>query len=277
MARPSPKAHAFTMATTLTVPPPALSPIEPSKPATDGAAPKAKDKSLFPHLGGSFIGYSAIASFIGWQMTYTYYNEIGAPWFLKAFSTTRLVMESGVLLTLYLLLGVTALAIVEETHMRARRVAAYAIGFGIVGLTVIAIGYVGPRFLSTVDIYHLSYVAIILLGLATAFVMAGILSGAFENDPQPVKLHLWALAILVALGLWRAPVLAGRSKAARDANPQLSALPFVSGPAAPADSGWRLVGILDRKFLMMKPAIRREDRRFRVTENFETFVAGAAR
>jgi hypothetical protein len=271
-----PLTHAFSMATILTAPPPIVAPIEPSKSATDGAAPKTKDKNLFPHLGGSFIGYSAIASFIGWQQSYTYYNEIGAPWFLKAFYTTRLVMESGVLLTLYLLLGVTALAIVEETHMRARRVAAFAIGFGIVGLTVIAIGFVGPRFLSPVDVYHLSYVAIILLGLATAFVMAGIVSGAFENDPRPVKLHLWALAILVALGLWRAPVLAGRAKAARDANPQLSALPFVAGPGAPADSGWRLVGILDRKFLMMKPAVRKEDRRFRVTENFDTWTAGAS-
>jgi hypothetical protein len=264
------------MSTIFTAPPPLVAPIEPSKPATDGAAPKPKDKNLFPHLGGSFIGYSAIASFIGWQQSYTYYNELGAPWFLKAFSTTRLVMESGVLLTLYLLLGVTALALVEETHMKARRVAGLSIGFGIVGLTVIAIGFSGPSFLGEVGLYRLSFVAIVLLGLATAFVMAGIVSGAFENDPQPVKLHLWALAILVALGLWRAPVLAGRSKAARDANPQLSALPFVAGPGAPADSGWRLVGILDRKFLVMKPAIRREERRFKVTENFDTWTAGAA-
>lgn len=250
--------------------------MDPPKQATDGKAPAtAKPKNLFPHLGGSFIGYSAIASFIGWQQSYTYYNEIGAPWFLKAFSTTRLVMESGVLLTLYLLLGITALAIVEATNMQARRIAGLSIGAGIVGLTVIAIGFIGPRFLSAVDIFHLAYVAIILLGLATAFVMAGIVSGAFVG-PQPVKLHLWLLAILVALGLWRAPVLAGRAKAARDANPQLSALPFVVGPAAPADSGWRLVGILDRKFLMMKPAVRREDRRFRVTENFDTWTAGAA-
>lgn len=254
-----------------------MAPIEPSKQATDGKAPTtAKPKNLFPHLGGSFIGYSAIASFIGWQQSYTYYNELGAPWFLKAFSTTRLVIETGVLLTRYLLIAVIALAIVEATHMQARRIAGISIGSGIVGLTLMAIGFIGPRFLSSVDVFNLAYVAIILLGFATAFVMAGVVSGAFVAGPQPVKLNLWLLAILVALGLWRAPVLAGRAKAARDANPQLSALPFVVGPVAPADSGWRLVGILDRKFLMMKPAVRREDRRFRVTENFETFTAGPA-
>jgi len=111
----------------------------------------------------------------------------------------------------------------------------------------------------------------------TALIVAGILSGAMTSEPRPRKLQVWALGILVLLGLWRAPVLAGRSRAARDASPQLSALPFVVGPTAPADSGWRLVGILDRKFLMMKPALRREDRRFRVTETFDAYTTTATR
>ncbi|HEV7387581.1 MAG TPA: hypothetical protein VGN73_03110 [Gemmatimonadaceae bacterium] len=266
------------MATSLTAPPPTVATIEPSKPAADGKTPAtaSKPKKMFPHLGGGFIGYSAVASFIGWQNSYTYYNQLGAPWFLKAFSTTRLVMESGVFLTIFLVLGVLALAIVEERQLQARRIVGLSIGFGIVGLTLTVIGFIGSTFLGPVVVYRLSFAAIVLFALSTSFVVAGIVSGAMETGPRPVRLQLWATAILAALGLWRAPVLAGRARADRDAHPQLSALPFVVGPTAPADSGWRLVGILDRKFLMMKPAVRREDRRFRVTETFDAYTTSAA-
>jgi len=261
------------MAASVTAPPP-------PKPKTDGTSPtvaSSKPKSVLSNLGGGFVGYSAIASFIAWQQTYNYYEELGAPWFLKAFSTSRLLMESGVLLTVFLFLGVTAVAMVQDRKWKAGRIAALAIGLGIAGLTATIIGFIGPGFLDLGDIYNLAFAAILLLGMSTALIVAGILSGAMTSEPRPRKLQVWALGILLLLGLWRAPVLAGRSRAARDASPELSALPLVVGPTAPADSGWRLVGILDRKFLMMKPALRREDRRFRVTETFDAYTTTATR
>jgi len=249
------------------------------KPKTDGTLPTvaSKPKGLLSHLGGGVIGYSAIASFISWENSYNYYEGLGAPWFLKGFSTSRLLMESGVLLTVFLFLGVIAVAIVEDRKWQASRIAALAIGLGIAGIAATIIGFIGPGFLDLGAIYNLAFAAILLLGMSTALIVAGILSGAMTSEPRPRKLQVWALGILVLLGLWRAPVLAGRSRADRDASPQLSALPFVVGPNAPADSGWRLVGILDRKFLMMKPALRREDRRFRVTETFDAYTTTAAR
>ena len=257
--------------------PPLTATYDPPKPATDGVTPPPApaEERRFPHLGGGFVGYTAIAYFISWQQSYTYYNALGAPWFLKAFTTTRLLMESGVLLTALLLLGVTALAIVGRKRMSAKLITEVAIAFGILGLIVTAIGFFAPQFVSEGEVFYLSQIAIVLFGMSTALVVAGIITGALDSGPQPVKLHLWAIALLVALGLWRAPVLSGRSRAARDSHPTLSSLPLVNGPAA-ADTGWRLVAILDRKFLLMKPAVRREDRRFRVTENFDGWVAGAA-
>lgn len=251
----------------------------PPKPKIDGTSPAAasKPKGLLSRLGGGFVGYSAIASFISWQQSYTYYDALGAPWFPKAFSTTRLLMESAVFLTLFLFIGVAAVLIVEERRMQARRIAGLAIGLGIAGIAATIIGFIGPGFLDLAGIYRLAFVAIVLFAMSTALVVAGTLSGAMTSEPRPRKLHLWALGILVAIGLWRAPVLAGRSRAARDAHPQLSPLPYVVGPTAPADSGWRLVGILDRKFLMMKPALRREDRRFRVTETFDAYTTSPSR
>jgi len=251
---------------------------EPAKPATDGITPEqpaAEEKSAFPHLGGGFIGYTAIAYFISWQQSYTYYNALGAPWFLKGFSTTRLLMESGVLLTGLLLLGVTALAIVGRKRMHAQTIARLSITLGVIGMLVTLIGFFAPKFVTNGEVFYLSQIAIVLFGLSTALVLAGVITGAMESGPKPVKLHLWAIAILVGLGLWRAPVLSGRSRAARDAHPTLSSLPVANGPTA-ADSGWRLVAILDRKLLLMKPAVRREDRQFRVTENFDGWVAGSA-
>lgn len=265
------------MTASVTTPPPTKA-YEPAKPATDGVTPAtatAEETSSFPHLGGGFVGYTAIAYFISWQQSYTYYNALGAPWFLKSFSPTRLLTESGVLLTALLLLGVTALAIVSRKRMSAKLITQIAIALGVFGLIVTTIGFFAPNFVSAVEVFYLSQLAIVLFGMSTALVVAGIITGALESGPKPVKLHLWAIALLVALGLWRAPVLSGRSRAARDAHPTLSSLPLVNGPTA-ADSGWRLVAILDRKFLLMKPAVRREDRLFRVTENFDGWVAGAA-
>jgi hypothetical protein len=262
------------MTATVITPPQLNAAIEKPKPTSDGTAPAAaKPKISFPHLGSGFIGYSAIASFISWQQSYTYYNELGAPWFLNAFSTTRLIMESALLLTALLVFGVAAMAIVRERQPQARRVVDLSIGFGIAGLVVTLGGYVGSDFLTPVVVFRLAQVAIVLFGVATAFVVAGVVTGAMENGPPPAKLRLWAMWLVVALGVWRAPALSGRARAARDAHPRLSTLPQAVGPA-PADTGWRLVSILDRKFLLMKPAARREDRLFRVTENFDGWRAG---
>jgi len=262
------------MTATVTAPPQPAVAIDKPKPTSDGtAAAEAKPKISFPHLGSGFVGYSAIASFISWQQSYTYYNELGAPWFLNAFSTTRLIMESALLLTALLVFGVLAMAIVRERRLRARTVVDFSIGFGIAGLAAILVGYFGSDFLNPEAVFHLAQVAIVLFGIATAFVVAAFVTGAMENGPPPPKLRLWAMGIVVALGIWRAPALSGRARAARDAHPRFSALPLAVGPA-PADTGWRLVSILDRKFLMMKPAARREDRLFRVTENFDGWRAG---
>ena len=264
------------MTATVTTPPHPATYDQP-KTSTDGAAPAtapAEEKS-FPNLGGGFVGYTAIDYFISWQQSYTYYNALGAPWFLKGFTTTRLLMESGVLLAALLLLGVTALAIVSRMRMSAQPIAKVAIALGVAGLTVTTIGFLAPAFATAVEVYYLSQIAIVLFGMSTALVLAGVITGAMGRGPKPVKLHLWATAIIVGLGLWRAPVLSGRTRAARDAHPTLSSLPMAVGPTA-ADTGWRLVAILDRKFLLMRPAVRREDRRFRVTENFDGWVAGAA-
>lgn len=262
------------MTATVTMPPPTAAPIDtPKLPPTDGAAPASAKPISFPHLGSGFFGYTAIATFVSWQQSFTYYNELGAPWFLNAFSTTRLLMESALLLTALLVFGIAAMAIVREKEMQARQIVGLCIGFGIAGLAVALIGFIGSDFFGLVAVYYLAQVAIVMLGIATAFVVAGVVTGALERGPRPAKIRLWALGIVVALGLWRAPALSGRARAARDAHPTLSALPLAVGPA-PADTGWRLVSILDRKFLLMKPAARREDRLFRVTENFDGWRAG---
>jgi len=262
------------MTATVITPSPSAGAIDKPKPASDGTAPaEAKPKASFPHFGSGFVGYSAIASFISWQQSYTYYNELGAPWFLNAFSTTRLIMESALLLTALLVFGVAAMAIVRERRLQARKVVDLSIGFGIAGAVVALVDYISSDFLGPVVVFRLAQVAIVLFGVATAFVVAGVVTGAMDNGPPPAKLRLWAMWLVVALGIWRAPALSGRARAARDAHPTLSALPLALGPA-PADTGWLLVSIVDRKFLLMKPAERREDRLFRVTENFDGWRAG---
>lgn len=262
------------MTATVLTPPQSTAAIDKPKPTSDGTAPaEAKPKISFPHLGSGFVGYSAIASFISWEQSYTYYKELGAPWFLNAFSTTRLIMENALQLTVLLAFGVAAMAIVRERRPQARKIVDLSIGFGIAGVVVAVLGYIGSGSLSPVIIFRLAQVAIVLFSVATAFVVAGVVTGAMDNGPPPVKLRLWAIGVVVALGIWRAPALSGRARATRDAHPRLSALPQAVGPA-PADTGWRLVSILDRKFLLMKPAARREDRLFRVTENFDGWRAG---
>jgi hypothetical protein len=245
-------------------------------PTTNGGPQPAEAKSAFPHLGGGFIGFSAIAYFISWQQSYTYYNELGAPWFIKGFSTTRLLMESGVLLTVLLLLGVFALGIVGRRRLKATTIAVSSVVLGVIGLVVMGAGFLGSRLISPVMVFRLSQVAIVLFGMSTALLLAGVITGALESGQKPVTLHVWLMVAIVSLGLWRAPVLAGRARASRDANPTLSTLPVATGPNA-ADSGWRLIAILDRKFLLMKPAVRRQDRLFRVTENFDGWTTSAGR
>jgi len=171
--------------TTSVTTPPLTKTYEPPKPATDGVTPPPApaEERRFPHLGGGFVGYTAIAYFISWQQSYTYYNALGAPWFLKGFTTTRLLMESGVLLAALLLLGVTALAIVSRMRMSAQPIAKVAIALGVVGLTVTTIGFLASAFATAVEVYYLSQIAIVLFGMSTALVLAGVITGAMGRGP----------------------------------------------------------------------------------------------
>jgi hypothetical protein len=241
------------------------------------AAPQVEEaRSAFPHLSGGFVGFTAVAYFVSWQQTYTYYNELGVPWFIKGFSTTRMLVETGALLSGLLVLAVAAVAIVGRRRIKGTTIAMIAVGLGTAGLLLTAIGFFESQLIGAVRVFQISQVAIFFFGMSTALLLAGIMAGAFEGGARRATLHLWLQVVVVALGLWRAPILAGRARAWRDANPTLTAL-SPTATSNPADSGWRVVAILDRRLLLMRPAVRRDQRTFRLVESLDGWTIGATR
>jgi hypothetical protein len=150
--------------------------------------------------------------------------------------------------------------------------------FVFLGGTLTLLGVFLSRQLTPTAIFSISQSAVLLFALATALTVAEVVVSVRTEGLKwfTQKPRYWYVATLLLIGFWQAPGVAGMALAARNAHPELSRLPEMF-PRSQPDSGWLLVTPLDGKFVLMKPAIKRENRKFRVVDSLEEWTIGPSR
>jgi hypothetical protein len=234
--------------------------------------------TILGKIGGAVVGLSAIAYFVGWGEAWSYYDALGAPWVLKSLSATRFLLESANLITFLGLFALMAVVTLLEGMWPLKYAFRVSNSFVFLGGALTLMGVLLSRRVTPTATFWLSQSAVLLFALATALTFAEVVVSLRTEGLKwfSQKPRYWYVFSLLLVGLWQAPSTAGIALAARNANPELSRLPKMF-PESKPDSGWLLVTPLDGKFVLMKPAIRRESRAFRVVDSLEGWTIGPSR